>query len=318
MTFKKIFWAFGVCAFIFSLLIGVVEAYVRTIRIAQVTYADLHWDNAPGLIALSPSQKNGETGLLFIRLRDGKEQFLAGNWKMDFTSYGNTFIYGYPPTFSKENKQQLYYIESGEKISRVDIVNQPGEIKTIQENPQTSYLFIEFSDDKNSSFCIVERYGSGDTSCKQLDVTKISRGVWNPKKERELVIKTSASELYTFDPWEKRPIKISSSDSQFGALSALFESAKPQPVLQNILQFTFLNVLIVKEGSKFQFFRVPFNAKTAWLIDTDHILFKEKNASGILERSTKKYVPLFYDTKNTSPTITFPGINAGMPSTMAL
>lgn len=308
MANKTLFFII-ICGLFFALLIGSVELYVQTIHITQSSFTDLRWDQPPGLIALSPSQKEGKTGLLFIRLRDGKEQFLAGNWKTSFTPYGNAFVYGYPPSTTNENKQQLYYIESGEKISHIDIKNKPGDINAIQENHKTSYLFIEFTNDTSTSFCIIERFGSGDTDCKQLDITKISQGVWNPAKERELVIKTSAHELYTFDPWEKRPIKINSSDSNYRALTMLFENTKARSSPKQVLQFVLLNILVIKEGSLIQLFQIPFGAHTAWIGDTDHVIFKTNTASGILERSTKKYVPLFYDTKHASSTIKFLSAN---------
>lgn len=309
MTLKTLLFIVIACGLFFAVLIGGVEWHVRTVHIAQASFTDLHWSKTPGLIVLSPSQRDGKTGLLFIRLRDGKEQFLAGNWKADFTPYGNVFVYGYPPSDMDENKQQLYYIESGEKISHIDIKNSPGAISAVQENPKASYLFIEFTNDTSTSFCIIERYGPQDTDCKQLDVTQVSQGKWNPTKERELVIKTSTHELYTFDPWEKRPIKINSSDSNYQTLTALFEQGKPQLSVKQTMQFAFLNILAIKEGPLLQLFRIPFGAQTAWIIDTDHILFKAHNAIGVIERSTKKFVPLFYDTKDASPMVLFLGID---------
>ena len=298
-----------VCGIFFASIIGVVELYVGTMRPAHVSYTDLHWEQPPGLIALNPVKKNNERGLLFLRLRDGEEQFLAGEWKTNFTPYGNVFVYGYAPNSATEKKQILYYIESGERISRITIKNQPGEIVAVQENPKTSYLFIEFTNNKRTSFCLVERYGStGNTNCKQLDVSTIARGAWNPNAERELVIKIAGDEIYTFDPWEKRPVKISSKNPHYSELKNVFtRQPNADSSHQGIFQHSFSTILAVKEKSTIRFFRIPKSAQTTWLTDKNHILLKTKNEAGILELSTNKYVPIELNSGQDIPTIKLQG-----------
>lgn len=265
----------------------------------------LHWENDPGIIAFQKNNKPSEEQLLLLRLKDGKEQPLSGLWNVNFSDTGAVFVFGKytPKKDSKELlRQKLFYIERGtQKIHDIDVSNTSGDIISVQENPRATYLVIHVKTKQSSVYCLLERITTFEKpECKQLTISGVTDALWNPKKDHELVIKTSNDGIVLLDPWEKEPHTLlgSKNSALRKELLTLFSQKYKSSVISfsggERKMFHILNIIVIRDtyGSqkKFTWYHTPFSSHVAWLKDGNHLLIKEKGAIRILELSSKKIV----------------------------
>lgn len=280
-----------IIGFIFIFVALFLFAGWRFGKTTNISLTDLRWERPPSFVAVEGIQREKQTGLLFVRLNDGKEQFLAGTWHVAFSESG-AYAYGsFPKGYSKEDGQHIYYLSGDGRIYHIQLADASLPITYIQEDPDTNYLFIEVTREHGRSFCVIPRLNEDKPSCQQLDVNGISNGLWNPAKAHELVIKTTTGQIFTFDPWEKKPHLIDPTDNQYQELTKLFTN-QPNTLTQKPLTIRLLSLLIIKQNKSWHFVHIPIFAKIEWLQDWAHLIVVNRNNLSILEPFTKKEAPL--------------------------
>lgn len=222
------------------------------------------------------------------RIKDAKEQFIAGTWNVNFAKNGDVYAFGkFPAGYASTTNQSMYRISQNGKIYPISLTNIHGKVTAVQENKNGAYLFIEMNTASSTSFCLLENFQTEIPKCKQLNVGGIARGLWNPKSEHELVVMTSTSTLYTLDVWENdhkpKQIKADSDKEAFNELSALFQNKAKDP----ISYWHLFSLLIVKDGKKIALYRVPPLSKITPLVDKQHFLVQDNSGLAIYERSSR-------------------------------
>lgn len=268
-----------------------------------INLQDLKWTKASALLAVYDIQRDGKPGLLFLRLKDGKEQFIIGNWQVDYSDIGNAFVYG-EPIIGEPDKvgQQIYVIENAAQLFHLQLLKAKNPIVSIQENPAQTYLAIETRSDHSSAYCIIEKISNKPQSCAQLNVQgTITQGRWNPKKERELVLKTETEEIYVRDAWDikVKHIEASTDPALYQELTALFNPVDKEHTLiafEGTYSFKrWLNFILIRHEKGWQLQRIPIFSKIDWLVDSRHLLVKTRNQLAILELTTGNLAPLLQE-----------------------
>ncbi|MBI2484444.1 hypothetical protein HYV71_04650 [Candidatus Uhrbacteria bacterium] len=273
---------------------------------SYVALNEIRWDQPPGLVAIKDMERDGHAdGTLFVRLKDGKEQFAYEGWEVLFSDYGSAFAFQKEFIPPADTAHVLYYIEDGERVTKLTIENSGGYIKDIQENPGRTYVFVEFVVNESSSFCMLERVASSalnanERKCLQLEVPHASQGIWNPRAERELVVATQSNRIFTVDPWEKRPRQIyADGDTKpvYDKLRALFDKKSSDPASYEgppAKKFVLLPFVTVILDKKIRLLPSLNDTKLAW-IDDSHLLAKKEHSLEIIEYKTGSVAGLLYE-----------------------
>ncbi|MBI4273017.1 hypothetical protein HY621_04165 [Candidatus Uhrbacteria bacterium] len=294
-------------------LISIAYFLFRTINDPRIVpLSDLHWDRVAGVVAINNEVRDNTSGTLLVRIQDGKGQFFNGTWSVAMSDYGSTFVFQDTPA-GTSTPHTIYYVDGGERITALTIEHSGGTIIDISENRARTYLSVGLRLGNITSYCVLERVPSSGVlakpQCMQLTISKISRSVWNPSKEHELVLRTTGEELFVFDPWEKRPRKISEKEQkdEYDARVRLFSSDNLPSLYSKALPDKFFHIpgmIIVKGEKNFDAVSVPFDAFVGW-IDQDHLLIKSKKSLRVLEHKTKKQAKLFSTVSFKGKTILF-------------
>lgn len=284
----RVLWISIVC------FIGVIVFFYSMYPLRPLTLTMVRWQSPPTVAAVINTVRKGEKGLLLLRLKDGKEQFVIGSWNVNFAPSGNSFVYESFPLFvTPPENQTLYAMEGAERISIVKMTNMKGAIVSVQENPAHTYLFIETKGDKVTTYCIVRKLSDGKPVCQEINIRgTVASGLWNPHKERELVIKTEGGEIYAHDPWEKKPEKIdvSADAARYRTLDGLFRNTgqpTPTTMVYNGVPYRFWKVgpVLFVHGAEWSIHRVPLFSNLSWLVDATHLLVQEKDSLSIMDLS---------------------------------
>lgn len=269
--------------------------------------ASITWEQPPNVILIPNGERESNGGILFIRLRDGKEQFIAGTWNVSFSDYGNVIVYG-----SSTNKdeqaplQTIYYIQDGENIFPLSTKQLPKNITEIRENRRTTYLAIEaLADQRDASrVCLLERLSERLERC--FDDSRGVKARWNNTRDQELILKMG-DDLYRYDPWERAQTKVLPEENRenYEALLALFDASKTNnafPWFRQEAQRTTLSappLFLLFSGTKktpltkkIHLFYIPPLARLQWITDTNHLLIKHGGGLGVIELSTRRYAPI--------------------------
>ncbi|MBI4250225.1 hypothetical protein HY622_01405 [Candidatus Uhrbacteria bacterium] len=291
---------------VLTVAIAVLEFALRYVPLKFVPLDEMQWARPPGLVAVKGVEREGQkNGTLFIRLKDGKEQFVYEGWDVTFSDYGSAFAFQKKYIPPANSPYVLYYIEDGRNVTKLTIENSGGYIKDMQENPLRTYLFAEIVKNNASTFCILERVPSNssadkDQKCLELGISDVERGLWNPNHERELVVKTTSRRIFTLDPWEKRPRQIYAEGDTKQAYEVLLQLFQEKP--SDISSY-------YDSSSKKQFFQLPFatiimegrgltllplsaDTKLSW-VDDGHLLAKGNDSLDIIEYKTGRTANLF-------------------------
>lgn len=271
-------------------------------RYTPADLKDLNWKKDPGNIVISDIYRNESDrnkfykGILALNLRDGKEQFIAGDWKVNLTNKGNIFAYGkFPAGYSDQKSQQLYYILQAGNIYNIDLNGNRGDITFAAENDAGNYMALKMTKGNSDTFCVSPTPGiDKEPSCflQFQSLSHASKGLWNPDQDHELVIKNSANTFYTYDPLkDSHPQRVDPKSESFQRLDDLLKKGGNMYSLKSEESkklYSFLNFVITRETTGWSLFRIPLSAKTARLADREHLLIKERNQLSIVELGTRK------------------------------
>lgn len=285
---KKIMLTAALCITLIAIFFVVSKLLIP---ITSVTLSEMHWKEVNNFIAIKDVSREGQpTGILFINLRDGKEQFIAGQWEVNFGNSENMYVFGeFPDGFSKQTGQQMYLLEGKRNIYDIEMKNLPGRLVAVEENPLSTYLFLTMTTTTRTSFCILERAELHNPECLQLDIPAISKGKWHPKKDHELVIKTTNEAIYIYDPWGGKPKEISKKQSpdEYEKLTSFFTVKENNHTKEwQIIKY---GTIVVSHFKNKRFIsRVPLFSNIIQLPSEQHLLIKEKNKLSILKISDNK------------------------------
>lgn len=256
-------------------------------RLATITLSELAWEEPPSFVAINTIERDGRSGLLFIRLADGQEQFLPGSWQV-MVNASNAYAWGEVPAEGDQPATwRLFHFSGDGLIYPIALDHVDGHITRLEENPAGTYLMLEVTRDNATAFCLIERSHSEAPACQQLNVSNISTARWNPAKERELVINTTSHELFTFNPWEKQPqfVDPAVDATTHQTLARLFTDADPRPV-PGWLKWRF-----------------PARSFT-WAVDYNHVIRQQAGRLSVIELSTGHQATVLTDPKLGHATIT--------------
>jgi hypothetical protein len=268
---------------------------------SQTSLDKLKWKSESQLIALTAASREGRRGILFIRLKDAKEQFIAGEWTAHFQDWGDVMAVGrFPPGYSSSTGQRLYAVK-GDKILGLSL-EKLAPVVGVQESRNQAYLLMETRDGQKSGFCIMEWLKSRNPDCLPIRVENAVQSKWDRLAEHELIMRTASGTIYSVDPWEhglESPKLISPDDDRrkFERARALLAEKTPpsgnltsSPVKRKIARF--LNLAIISDARGWSVHHVPLFSTLGWLKDGEHLLVKEQNRLGIYETATRSYAPL--------------------------
>lgn len=297
----------GVATTIAMLLFSIVVA--RRYPHTYTTLSELQWNTPPGIIAVWFPVIGGEYAVDMFRLKDGlRQRFLNANWKVFFTDAGNAFVYTPPPEEEDTNDHKLYYIQTGEDITTINL-KKVGNLTAIHEDPSSTYIVIEYTTEQSRFYCFNERAKLNkdeEQNCTQLGVKGHPESRWNPELKHELILRSPAGTLYTFNPKtsaKKKAPQLISEDrdpKHYTKLLALFDAPLPlnkiSPPSGGTRTFgKILNLLMIKEKDNWTFIHIPLRAKVAWLPDGEHLLVKVPNKLAVLQIKDRKWATIFND-----------------------
>lgn len=279
------------CGFFIFIVLLIFVVIPIVLRYKSIPLEDLHWAKPAGLIAIHQAKREGQPGILFLRLKDAKEQFIAGNWQVDFSNNGNAFLFS-------QSKPEIYIIEGGRRIIKTQLKDLRGTIASIQENLRQTYLALEIQGESKSTFCLVEKTGADSQPCQIITVRgTAAHALWNPKADQDLVLKTDRGEIYIQNAWEPKSESVSpeSEPARYQQLINLFTANaanNPHRVegrdgMRQLWRFA--NLIFIRDEKKgWSFARVPLSAKVGWVVDGYHLLVKTNERLEILEPDERR------------------------------
>jgi hypothetical protein len=272
-----------------------------------VPHTGTQW-SAPQFIALSPVERDGYSGILLVRLSDGIEQFIAGDWNVNFSPQGTLYAFGYfPDGYSSQTGQQVYVIES-DNITDITVSGIDGNIASIRENALGTYMLIEVVHDDVRTYCLTERDTNQTPVCTQLTIPDGGTAQWNPFADHEVVIQNGVGQILLYDPWNPGFRDVSADDhEQLNALNALFT----EPVNEPRTIYNFANLAVVKQGGAWHWLRIPWFAKIAWLADQTHLLASTQDQLIVIDTVQQTYSEVIPYTEAPNLTVQFYDQQAG-------
>ncbi len=263
-----------------------------------VALADIPWSQTPPLFALSDIRRNAHKGVLFLRLKDAKEQFFPGEWKTFPGEVGDTFLFGtLPPGVPGAGERRLY-IFSGDTIRGITPPedNKMG-VSDIRENSKKTHFFIQLLGDDASFYCILPVDISGKHQCQKINLNKKSEARWLPDQDKEdIAVLTEKKEMfsYTLSTNTFRFIDPKKESELHERMLSLFRTENDDAEQRRFWRL--LNLLIIRDAQKWSAYRIPWNTRTVDLFsDGDHLLIRTPKELKILELSSRLIAPLIKD-----------------------
>lgn len=259
------------------------------------TLSAMTWkDDKPPLIAIPDETREGHTGLLFVRLQDAKEQFIAGTWDESFTDAGDTFAFGtFPPGYSSSTGQQMYAIRGGTKIYSIDLKGMNGTVWSVDESKNLAYLAVSLAGSHGPSVCVSDWSGTDKPTCDAARAPGLVKSVWDPASDHILVSEDASGTIYAMDMWNNGLVSSTkllagSTSTEYARLSSLFNPPPPkEPDMWKLGDF-----LVVDDAGQWSLHRVPSGAKLGWLDDGAHLLVKQADHVGVYDLKTSRYAPV--------------------------
>lgn len=250
-----------------------------------VVLTDVQWAS-PQFLALSSVQQDGYPGILFVRLSDGAEQFIAGDWKTNLSQKGNAYAFGYfPDGYSTQTGQQVYAIQPT-SVTDITVSDTAGAIVSIRENGSGTYMLIEMLKDDTRFYCLAELNTEQTPVCTDITVPGGGTARWNPLADHEVVIQNAVGEISLYDPWNPGFQAVSADTKEFSSLNALFAGGTQQ--LQVAL-YHFGNIAVIKQDDHWQWLRIPWFAQVALIGDSTHLLAMNSNTLVVIDSVSKTY-----------------------------
>lgn len=292
-------------ALVVLLLAAALETVIYfRLPLQEIPLDKIQWTINPYLVALGPIKRDGNAGLLLLRVRDAKEQLLAGEWLTNFGSRGNVYTFGSLPGEQASTTKRIYDFEENDKILPLLVKKKEEKIVSVQENRRGTYLFIEMRSDKRTVFCLLERLAGQEQDCIDLTVGSATEGRWNPAVDQELALSDKKGNIWSVDPWAEkdriRGIDRVNDAAHYRELAAIFENklspdagVTTSPSAKKV--WTFLNFALVRGPKDWSVYRIPLWAQAGWLSDGEHLLIKERSRLSILELKTRSLATLLTD-----------------------
>lgn len=293
--------------------VGIVSLYILGMWLAapqQASYSELNWDQAPSVLVISPVDRDGYSGTLFVRLKDGLEQFIPGTWETNFSAQGNVYVFGaYPEEYPIEPKKKLYEIFQGESILDIDLTHTDGDIRSVQENTLGTYLLVKIEKNQTTYFCIAERVTQDTSECDELNLFGGGEAVWDPLKEHEVVVRNAAGEILTYDPWNPglSPVTAEEAPDQYAYLLGLF--TEPEGVASSTSVFHLLHWTVGMRNNIPFFYSSPLFSGVKLLNDAEHALVVGRSSIDILELDTGKIISVYTDPDVQSKQVKFSSVS---------
>lgn len=276
-----------------------------------VTLTALNWALPEQFVSISPIVREGNTGVLMVRLSDGAEQFIAGDWQVNFAPSGNVYAFGYfPEGYSQQTGQQVYLIQPG-SVSDIAVTGFTGTITSISENTAGTHLLLEVTEDDNVKiYCLAARVDNQSPTCTQINVPDGGLAQWNPLAEHEVVIQNAVGQLLLFDPeqtGEQAGFREVTADdvATYQTLQALFSESKPNVSLFNSIIYQIGNIALVRRPSGWTIVRVPWFARVALLSDQRHLIAISDRTIMVIDPETKQASQLLPNDNVTAVQVNF-------------
>lgn len=272
-----------------------------------VPLSELKWEKDPSVIALAPIVRGGKEGTLIIRFLDGNERFIEGRARIFHISENSLILI--PRDIPKDYSGDVpfYYIEHGRKIFQLTFAYHYGNIVNVTENKDRTYLAIESYNGENTQVCVIERIGdTKQPACQQLTISGQTQSLWNPEKDRELLIYTQTNEIITFDPWEKRPhrVRADGDAKQYAHLLSIIQAPQPQQGIfegGSLRQVLFSIIRTTPQG--WGMYLIPPFSHAYWLSDSEHVLVHTGDDLWIMEYATGKKAKITHTPPDHNATI---------------
>lgn len=274
------------------MLIFIGIPYAVFFAMKTVPLSELKWEKDPSVIALAPIVRDGKEGTLIIRFLDGNERFIEGRARIFHISENSLILVPRDIPQDYNGEVPFYYVEHGRKIFQLKFAYRFGNIVNVTENKNRTYLAIESYNGKSTQVCVIERIGdTKQPACQQLTISGQTQSLWNPEKDRELLIFTQTNEIITFDPWERRPhrVRADGDAEQYARLLSILQTPPPrQGAFEGgTLRQVFFSIIREAPQGRVVRFIPPFS-RTYWLSDIEHVLVHIGNDLWILEYATGK------------------------------
>ncbi len=275
------------------------------VRTTEAKLSDLHWDkNAQSFIIETNAKKDKFTGPLLIKLHDGKDQFISGDWTLSFNG-PDVFGYG---NFAKSSSTadvaatstSIFSPHTGpyvmqvadDKISILEEKNLAAPIALGSHSINSSYFGLQLKNDDHT-FCIIElTEDRKDRPCVTVPVTKDDLVAWNPMIDHQLIVRSSTGTISSIDVWDGKDMKKTPIESA-SQRQTLNRTIAEQIPLSPLEMRRYWNILAVKLATGWKAFHIPAGSHATLLSDNDHVLIREKNTLSVLEISTRKIAPLY-------------------------
>lgn len=201
--------------------------YQKYFSIQDVPPSQQQWSEPPGLFVV-PHKEDKVDYFTFFRMSDGREDHVSGTWKYNFFYPTQLALFGSYP--DKESQQNLYFMtDVGANIR--NIAKLPGEVVSIEQNPEGTYLLIRglkpqkvATEQPEFYSCIAEKLEAVIQTCRMVDTEIIPKKYfskdmgysiyWDKSEKRRLIIEElfNKQQMFTFDPWEKQAVLVTSAD----------------------------------------------------------------------------------------------------------
>lgn len=265
-------------------------------RLHSVSLEKLFWDDsAPVFIEVDNVPRDEKQAVLFIRLKDGKEQSVIGTWNVTFDRK-NAFAYGNELNESMASSTATstgpYLLDLNMNRIRIFTANKlKGEIRRAFESSNGSYVAVRVDSGSEHSYCLIETTSLPQKDCFLIDASNDDEVLWNPSNDHELVLKTATSSLATIDAWDgengrRHYVTDQQDQKRFKELSALFDRETPK-----FRVIRFFGLTAVDAGRGWTLFQIPRTGNIA-LLDNNHLLVKEQDGLSIIEIGTRSIAKL--------------------------
>lgn len=272
----------------------------------SLSLEQLKWENAPPIVAFNDVKRTDLSGLLFLRLKDGKEQFIAGGWHAFFRSPSDVLSLGeFPLGYSSSTGQYLYILDGGERLYGVSLDRFKERVSSVRLNQNNAYLLFKTQNDGTIGFCVAEWQKIVHPDCKPIRVSEMRKAMWDPASDHTAVVQTATGTLYRADPWNngmEHPQMIDPDKEavQIATLNKLFsEPVKSDSdgtaILKPQIVWRFLDFVVIREHKTWSVLRPPQGSSLAWLDDGEHLLVTQADRLSVYEIKTRSIATLISD-----------------------
>ena len=251
----------------FILIVLYCLLFTFSIELKSVALSSMGWGGEIPFIVLHDIQNQGNRGVLFVRLTDGKEHFIEGNWNSLVTSQ-NVYLF---------QGSEGYFIGKDQKITHFNFPASAGTIRSLQESSDHRQLLIETRINDGTKYCVIQNL---DATVKNFECQKSlnvdhgdARAIWNPSQPDQIIVKNTKNDIYSWDKSQQLPqfVDPQKETDIRSQLENILNLPKPtQPEF-----FAFLNIGFIKKDTVWKNYRMPPFTKSAWMINNRYLILEE-------------------------------------------